>query len=133
MMIYDGSLVLLGLKIKNDYQLVGGMYTTKFELNNQLIKANNISSNNWRELLNNSGIRYLNITVSGVFSNSESEQAIKKLAFSGDLAEYKISFQSQESLVGKFKIKYYERIGSINEEEHYMIGLASSGTILTFS
>jgi len=109
------------------------MYTTKFELNNQLIEANNISSDNWRELLDNSGIRYLNITVSGVFSNSESEQAIKKLAFSGDLAEYKISFHSQESLIGKFKIKYYERIGSINEEEHYMVGLASSGAVLILS
>jgi predicted secreted protein len=131
-MIYDGSLLLLYLKIKDRYAIIGGMRTIKFILNNQLIDSSNISSGIWRELANGGGFKHIDITLIGDFTDNEAEQNIRALAFSGELAEYQLSFANDETLTGKFQITYYERIGEVSEIEQYAIGFASSGEIRYF-
>jgi len=125
--IYNGSLLLLHLKIKEQWQVIGGIRATKFSLNSNFVDSTNISSGIWRELLVGSGLKHVDIAANGSFSNSKAEQNIRNLAFTGDIIEYKISFASGENLIGKFQITYYEREGNVNEEERYAIGLASSG------
>lgn len=56
---YSGSLVLLKVKKDTESIIIGGMRTTKFSLNNQMIDATNKGSGNWRELLPSSGITYV--------------------------------------------------------------------------
>ncbi len=128
-MLYSGSLVLLSLKIRKNWQEIGGMRSTKVVINNQLIDASNISGGNWQELLDQAGLRQVNINGAGAFLNSEAEQAIQRLAFMFKIAEYKISFSNRDYLIGNFQISHYERLGDVDEEECYAIALASSGKI----
>ena len=128
-MIYIGSSVLLHLKVQDNWFNIGGMRTTRLSVNNQLVESNTSISGPWRELLAEAGFRNLNITGAGVFSNSEAENNIHKLAFTGGLAEYKLIFGDGSNLSGKFQISHYQRIADMDEEENYVINLASSGEI----
>ncbi len=132
-MIYSGSLTILHVKLQDKWLLVGGMRITKLIMNSQLVDASNSSSGAWRELMDEAGVRRVNIIGSGAFSNSEAEKYIQKMAFAGKLAEYKLSFANNSELSGLFKINHYERSGEMNEIENYVISLESSANILFIS
>lgn len=129
-MIYSGSLILLSLKLADKWQTVGGMRNLKMVVNSQLIDSSNNSSVAWRELLDESGLRHVSITGSGAFTDSDGEKHLQELVFAGKIAEYRFKFANGSSLLGKFQISHYERLGEINEEENYVINLESSGKIL---
>jgi TP901-1 family phage major tail protein len=127
-----GSLVLLkveGDKDKNIFITIGGMRTTKFVLNNQLIDCTTKISGNWRELLSESGISSVAISGSGIFTDTDSENRIKTYAFSNTIKRYELHFGNGDKMSGAFQIVSYERTGSYNEEEHYAISLESSGLV----
>ncbi|MEK6733482.1 MAG: phage tail tube protein, partial [Pseudomonadota bacterium] len=105
-MLYSGSQLLVSIEINDDWQIIGGMRSTKFSLNNSLVDSSNISSGIWRELLIGSGLRSIDITVTGSFANSEAEQKIRSLALTGKIAKFQISFASGESLISKFQIHF---------------------------
>lgn len=127
-MIYDGSLVMLHLKMHGKWQALGGMRTTKLEINNQLIDASNYSNGPWREVLSEAGGRYVSISGSGAFTDAEMN--LEFLAMGNKIAEYKLSFANGSDLIGKFQISHYEHIGKIGMEENYILSLESSGRIL---
>ncbi|MCT4635172.1 MAG: phage tail protein [Rickettsiales bacterium] len=129
-MIYSGSLVLLSLKQADQWQAVGGMRNLKMVVNSQLIDSSNNNSIAWRELLNEAGLRYVSISGSGAFTDSAGEIYLQELVFTGKLAKYKFKFANGSSLIGKFIISHYERLGEVNEEENYVINLESSGEVL---
>lgn len=129
-MIYSGSLVLLHLKLNDEWHIIGGMRDTRLEVSSQLIDATHNNSGAWRELLPDSGLRYVNITGSGAFTDSEAEKKIQELVFLGKIAEYRLEFANSSSLTGDFQISHYERFGNVNSEENYVISLASSGKII---
>lgn len=128
--MYDGSLVMIYLESNQQkWQLIGGMHTSKFILNSEYIDCSNVNTGSWRQLINGGGLKKIDINVSGIFTNNSAEQAIRKLAFLGEIANYKISFSSGENLVGKFQVSSYERIGNVHEPELYSLELTSSGEI----
>ncbi len=127
--MYNGALMLLKLKINDNWQVIGGMRTTRLLINRQSTESNNISSYAWKEILG-SGLKQININATGIFTGNEAEKQIYKLAFSGDLAEYSLELADKESLQGKFQITHYDRFGDVDEEEGYSICLASSGEII---
>lgn len=126
--MYNGSLMLLKFKSKDAWQIIGGMRTTRFEVDNALIDSSNISSGAWQELVSN-GLKKINIEATGLFSNSIAEKEICNLAFTGELAEYKLEFADNLNLEGRFFLKDYIRFGDVDEEEAYSIRLLSSGEI----
>ncbi|AIL64491.1 Phage major tail protein 2 [Rickettsiales bacterium Ac37b] len=127
-----GALVLLKVlhnKDGNIFETIGGMRTTRFILNNQLVDCTNKMSGAWRELLSNVGISSVTISGTGIFTNSQSEHYIRSYAFSNAIKKYAIYFGSGEILIGNFQITSYERSGNYNEEEHYSLTLESSGEV----
>jgi TP901-1 family phage major tail protein len=127
---YSGNLVLLKIKDENNkYQTIGGMRTTRFLLNNQLIDISNKTSGRWRDLLSGAGTSSVSITGSGVFTNSESEKLVRNAAFDHEKMNFIIIFGNGDKLVGSFVISTYERVGNISEEEVYNVALESSGKI----
>jgi len=123
-------LVLLKIRDKNsEYKTIGGMRTTRFLLNNQLVDITNKNSGRWRDLLSGVGTSSLSITGSGVFTNSESEKLVRKAAFDHDKIEFAIIFGNGDKLAGNFVVSTYERVGNVSEEEIYNIALESSGQI----
>lgn len=127
--MYSGSLVLLYLKSDERWNIVGGMRTTKFTLNNQLIDASICSDSPWKELHKESGLKQLIITISGAFSNSRAENDIQKYAFQGKIAEYRLVYPAGNSLSGNFQISNYHRVANVDEEESYSLSLVSSGQV----
>lgn len=128
-MLYNGSLVYLYLKYKEEWQEIGGLRNIRLAINNQLIDSSYISENSWRILSNEAGLRQITIKGLGSFSNSKAERDILKLVFRGGEAEYKLVFANMESLIGNFQISYYERFAEMDEEECYSISMESSGFI----
>lgn len=129
MMPQKGSLFLLKAKIENDYQTVGGMRTTKFLLNNQLIDVTHKISGPWRALLSQAGVSSLTVSATGLFTNSVSEKFIRKSAFNNQLIEGLLCFGNGETIEGSFQITTYERSGNYDQEETYSLTLESSGEI----
>ena len=130
MVALNGSLVLLKINENDHIITIGGMRTTKFSLNNQLIDATNKDSGSWRELLPNSGISHITIGGNGIFTNSESESILCDAAFNNKVSNFEISFANGDILKGKFHISNYDRIGNFNEEENYSIVLESTGKVV---
>lgn len=127
----SGSLMLLKVYNieKNTFDIVGGMRTTKFLLNNQLIDITTKESGKWRELLSGAGSSYVSISGSGIFTDKKSEAIVREAAFENRTLSFQISFGNGDMLSGKFMINVYERIGNMLEEEVYNLGLESSNEI----
>jgi TP901-1 family phage major tail protein len=133
MTAYKGALVLLKVAdssgLVESYTTIGGMRTTRFVLNNQVIDATNKSSGKWRELLPEAGISSITIAGTGIFTNAKSEEKIRRYAFENLIRNYTLCFGNGDKLIGPFQITSYERIGNYNEEESYAITLESAGDI----
>jgi len=130
---YSGSLVLLQianpLKIA-EFTTIGGMRTTKFVLNNQIVDISTKDSGRWRQLLGGVGVVSVVVAGSGIFTDQNSERIMRKVAFEGSAASFKLIFGNGDALKGRFVISTYERSGIIGEEETYNINLESAGNIL---
>ncbi|MCH9753535.1 MAG: phage tail protein [Alphaproteobacteria bacterium] len=129
MVAYSGNLVLLKIKIGNIYEVVGGMRTTRFLLNNQIIDATHKESGNWRELLSEVGVSSVSITGSGIFTNNASEVMMRDIAFNNKKSKFSITFGNGDEMQGEFIVSTYERAGNVSEEETYNISLESAGKI----
>jgi TP901-1 family phage major tail protein len=130
MPIQKGSLVLL--KISDSlgmFTTTGGMRTTRFILNNQVIDATHKGSGKWRELLDQAGISSVTISGAGIFTDEESGSCARRYAFESSIKNYELCFGNGDRLRGAFQITSYERSGDYNEEETYSIILESSGLV----
>lgn len=129
MVAYSGNLVLLKIKQGKSYEVMGGMRTTRFLLNNQIIDATHKESGKWRELLDEVGVSSVSITGSGIFTNKSSEQIVRDIAFKNKKAEFLLTFGNGDQMEGKFIVSTYERSGNVSEEETYNISLESAGEV----
>lgn len=130
MVAQNGSLVLLKIRQASDkYMTIGGMRTTRFLLNNQLIDSSHKESGKWRQLLVGAGISNVSISGSGIFTSSHSEALIYQYAFANQAADFYICFGNGDILSGLFMISSYERMGNYGEEEAYNLSLESAGEV----
>lgn len=126
----SGGLFLLKIKTKDsNYQTIGGLRTTRFMLNNNLVDATNKTSGGWRDVLPGGGIKQVSISGSGIFTDSASERKLRELAFENKIEDYQLTFGNGEKLEGSFQISSYERAGNYNDEEVYSLTLESSGMV----
>jgi TP901-1 family phage major tail protein len=131
-----GSLLLLkvgdGAIPAENFTTVGGLRTTGFTHNNQLIDATSLESGVWRKLMDGAGIRSIAISGSGVFTDAASEEAVRGFAMSNQIKNYRLTFGNGDSMTGPFQITSYQRSGNYNNEETYALTLASAG-VVTFT
>jgi TP901-1 family phage major tail protein len=128
----SGSLVLLKIDCgicPEQYITIGGMRTTRFLLNNQLIDCSHKESGKWRHLLIGAGTSTVSISGTGVFTDAGSETLLRQHAFANRGANFCICFGNGDTLVGMFIISSYERLGNFGEEEGYNLTLESAGEV----
>jgi len=128
----NGTLVLI--KAGNGggpetFTTIGGLRTSDIVLNHHALDATNIESGQWRELLGGSGILSFEISGSGLFTNSASEETVRGYAFAGTANNYQFVFANGDSVTGPFIIISYHRSGNHDGEEIYALTLASAGAI----
>ncbi len=133
MPIEKGSAFLL--KVGNGavplaFSTVAGLRTTQMSVNAETVVVTNQGSGGWRELLSGAGVRSVSLSGAGVFTGSQAETRIKANALSGAVDDYQVSFESGETMTGRFLITRLDYAGDFNGERTYTLALESSGAVV---
>ena len=133
MAIEKGSAFLL--KVGNGatppvFTTVAGLRTTQLQVNAETVVVTNKGSGGWRELLSGAGVRSVSLSGAGVFTGSAAEGRLKATALAGTLDDYRVSFESGETLTGKFLLTRLDYAGDFNGERTYTLALESSGEVV---
>jgi len=111
------------------FDVVGGMRSTSFRINNETVDVTSKMSGGWREILSGAGIRKISLAGSGIFTNSASELSVQAKALSSSVDNYEVIFESGARFSGAFQVTSLEHAGDYNGERTYSIALESSGTV----
>lgn len=113
------------------YQTVAGLRTTQLSVNGEMVAITSKDSGGWRELLSGAGIRSVSVSGAGIFTGSAAETRIKGNALSGAIDDYRLSFESGETLSGRFLVTKLDYAGDYNGERSYTVSLESSGAVVS--
>ena len=112
------------------YATVAGLRTTQLSVNGEMVAITSKDSGGWRELLSGAGVRSVSVSGAGIFTGSAAELRIKGNALAGTIDEYRLSFESGETLSGKFLVTRLDYAGDYNGERSYTLSLESSGPVV---
>ncbi len=113
------------------FTTVAGLRTTQLAINADTVVVTNQGSGGWRELLNGAGVRSVSISGSGVFTGSAAETRIKASALAGAIDDYRVSFESGETITARFLITRLDYAGDFNGERTFTLALESSGAVVS--
>ncbi|KQS03537.1 phage tail protein [Sphingomonas sp. Leaf357] len=113
------------------YATVAGLRTTQLSVNGEMVAITSKDSLGWRELLSGAGVRSVSVSGAGVFTGSAAELRIKGNALSGAIDDYRLSFESGETMTGKFLVTRLDYAGDYNGERSYTVSLESSGPVVS--
>ena len=112
------------------YATVAGLRTTQLSINGEMVAITSKDSGGWRELLSGAGVRSVSVSGAGVFTGSTAEVRLKGNALAGVIDDYRLSFESGETLIGRFLVTRLDYAGDYNGERSYTIALESSGAVV---
>ncbi len=112
------------------FTTVAGLRTTQMTVNAETVVVTNQGSGGWRELLSGAGVRSVSLSGSGVFTGSAAEAQVKANALAGNVDDYRVSFESGETVTGRFLITRLDYAGDFNGERTYTLALESSGAVV---
>lgn len=112
------------------FATVAGLRTTQLSINGESVVVTNKDSGGWRQLLSGAGVRSVSVSGAGVFTGSAAETRIKGNALAGTLDDYRLSFESGESMTGRFLVARLDYAGDFNGERSYTLALESSGAVV---
>ena len=112
------------------FATVAGMRTTQLSINGEAVVVTHKGSGGWRELLSGAGVRSVSVSAAGVFTGSAAEGRVKTNALAGTIDDYRLSFESGETLTGKFLVTRLDYAGDFNGERSYTVSLESSGAVV---
>ena len=113
-----------------EYATVAGMRTTQLSVNGEAVNVTTKDSGGWRELLSGAGVRSVSVAASGIFTGSAAEARLKTNALAGLIDDYELSFESGETMRGRFLTTRLDYAGDHNGERTYALNLESSGAVV---
>lgn len=113
------------------FTTVAGLRTTQMTVNAETVVVTNQGSGGWRELLSGAGVRSVSLSGAGVFTGSAAEVRVKANALAGVIDDYRVVFESGETVTGRFLITRLDYAGDFNGERTYTMALESSGPVVT--
>jgi TP901-1 family phage major tail protein len=134
MSVEKGSAFLL--KVGNGaapvvYATVAGLRTTQLSVNGEMVAVTSKDSGGWRDLLSGAGVRSVSVSGAGIFTGSVAEQRLKGNALAGVIDDYRLSFESGETVSGRFLVTRLDYAGDYNGERSYALSLESSGPVVS--
>jgi TP901-1 family phage major tail protein len=115
------------------FTAIAGLRTTSLGFNAQTVDITSADSTDmWRELLANGGVRQAAVSGSGVFKDADSDAAVRGIFFNQDLKNWKIVVPDFGEIVGPFALTALQYEGSYDGELRMSLTLASAG-VLSFS
>ena len=112
------------------YATVAGLRTTQMSVNGEMVAITSKDSGGWRELLSGAGVRSVSVSGAGVFTGSAAETRIRASALAGIIDDYRLSFESGETMTGRFLVTRLDYAGDYNGERSYTLALESSGAVV---
>ncbi|HEX4695719.1 phage major tail protein, TP901-1 family [Sphingomonas sp.] len=113
------------------YATVAGLRTTQLSINGEPVTITSKDSGGWRDLLSGAGVRSVSVSGAGVFTGSAAETRIKGNALAGLIDDYRLSFESGETMTGRFLVTRLDYAGDFNGERSYTLALESSGEVVS--
>lgn len=113
------------------YATVAGLRTTQLSINGEPVTITSKDSGGWRDLLSGAGVRSVSVSGAGVFTGSAAETRIKGNALAGLIDDYRLSFESGETMTGRFLVSRLDYAGDFNGERSYTLALESSGEVVS--
>ena len=93
------------------YATVAGLRTTQLSVNGEAVAITSKDSGGWRELLSGAGVRSVSVSGAGVFTGSAAEVRLRGNALSGTIDDYRLSFESGETMTGRFLVTRLDYAG----------------------
>jgi len=112
------------------FATVAGLRTTQLSINGETVVVTTKDSGGWRQLLSGAGVRSVSVSGAGVFTGSAAEARIKGKALTGVLDDYRLTFESGETMTGTFLVTRLDYAGDFNGERSYTLSLESSGAVV---
>lgn len=112
------------------FATVAGLRTTQLSVNGEAVVVTNKDSGGWRQLLSGAGVRSVSVSGAGVFTGSAAETRIKTSALAGTIDDYRLTFESGDSMTGRFLVTRLDYAGDFNGERSYTLSLESSGPVV---
>jgi TP901-1 family phage major tail protein len=113
------------------YSTVAGLRTTQLSINGEAVTITSKDSGGWRELLTGAGVRHVSVAAAGIFTGSAAEVRIKASALAGTIDDYRLSFESGETMTGRFLVTRLDYAGDVGGERSYTLALESSGAVVS--
>ncbi len=110
------------------YVTIAGIQAKTLTVNNEQVVITSDDSAPWRELLADAGERSITIAGNGVNKDDAQINAVRTLAFSGALEDFRMQFPSGDTIAGLFQVASYEESGDYNGANLFSISLESGGT-----
>lgn len=133
MVVEKGSAFLLKIgdgESPPGFTTVAGLRTTQLSVNGEMVAVTTKDSGGWRELLSGAGVRSVSVSGAGIFTGSPAEARLKANALAGTIDEYALSFESGETMNGRFLVTRLDYAGDYNGERNYTLSLESSGAVV---
>jgi TP901-1 family phage major tail protein len=111
------------------FRTVAGLRTTQMSINGDAVAITSKDSGGWRELLSGAGVRSVSVSAAGIFMGSAAEARVKASALAGAIDDYRLSFESGETMTGRFLVTRLDYAGDVNGERSYTLALESSGAV----
>ncbi|MFN6951051.1 MAG: phage major tail protein, TP901-1 family [Albidovulum sp.] len=115
------------------FTTIAGLRATRISFNAETVDVTSLESQGgWRELLSGAGVRSANVSGSGVFVDSATDDRARQIFFAGTVEPYQVIIPDFGIVEGPFQITAIEYAGTYNGEATYELSLASAGA-LTFT
>ena len=129
MSLVRGSRARLELVTEDGVLPIGGLRTRRFEVTGETPDASDALGEGWRRLADCAGLRRAELTGLGVFVSEEAADAVRALALSGGVAEWRLVLPPTGALVGPFQVAALHYDAEEEGEAMFRLRLASAGPI----
>ena len=115
------------------FTTIAGLRATRISFNAESVDVTSLESQGgWRELLGGAGVRSANVSGSGVFVDSATDDRARQIFFGATVEQFQVIIPDFGIVEGPFQITSIEYAGSYNGEATYELSLSSAGA-LTFT
>lgn len=112
------------------FTTIAGLRATRISFNAETVDVTSLESQGgWRELLGGAGVRSANVSGSGVFVDSATDDRARQIFFTGTVETFQVIIPDFGIVEGPFQITAIEYAGSYNGEATYELSLASAGAL----
>ncbi|MCC1493419.1 phage major tail protein, TP901-1 family [Cognatishimia sp. F0-27] len=123
-------LIKVDLDGTGQFETMAGLRATRVSFNAEQVDVTSLESHGgWRELLVGAGVKSANISGSGVFKDSSTDERARQIFFDGDTPGFQVIVPDFGTIEGAFQVSSIEYAGSHNGEATYEIALASAGPL----